>query len=86
MLFVSVRVLLRDMRIGFGGAGGAKVGALGGEGESSGAARARVVMQCMLTLVAVGMAGWVLTRSHPDEGLVRMAHMGLGAVLGYWFR
>jgi hypothetical protein len=49
-------------------------------------ARQVVIIQMVLTFVVIAVCAWSVSREAASEVSIRLAHIGFGVVLGYWFR
>ncbi len=92
-LFRSAVCLLRDVRLAIGkapsGSDDANIVSLGEDDGAAGlvlSARIRVGVQVFLTLAVIAMCIMVIQQAEPKEDAVKLAHTGLGVVLGYWLR
>jgi len=55
-------------------------------GKEEREAWARVIAQILITLGVLSLCALVAARPSPSDASVKLAHMGFGVIIGYWFR
>jgi hypothetical protein len=88
-MFHTIRRLLFDLRLAL--AAESQDGDLVSlsektNGQEQREAAARVAAQLLITLGVIALCAFVAVRPNPSDASIKLAHMGFGVVIGYWFR
>jgi hypothetical protein len=92
-MFHTIRRFIEDFRLAIGEAasdeaegGEGRVVSLGTSKKKIYEARLRLTIQIILTFLVLSLCAYVIVRPGTSDSSVKLAHMGFGVVMGYWFR
>jgi hypothetical protein len=86
-MFYSFQRLIDDVNIvRFGVSKQNDFPSAGSIDKSVNQARSRVIVKLIMTFLVIGACAFLANRSGARETDIRIAHVGFGIVIGYWFR
>jgi hypothetical protein len=85
-MFHTVRKFIFDFRVALGKDDDNEQATLDSKQEISRTALTRLSAQLLITSLAIIICASAVVQEHPSESTIRLAHIGFGAVIGYWFR
>jgi hypothetical protein len=92
-MFHTIRKFIEDFRLAIGEATSdeaegeeGRVVSLGTSKKKVHEARLRLTVQMILTFLVLSLCVYVIVTPGISDSSVKLAHMGFGVVMGYWFR